>query len=85
MDELSIADHSSDSSSGNSSVFLLQQVAVEREKLLKGKDWAKVAEQQLRDVFTMTDRTDRDLMRMVSLYTDSIAGDDDVVPPPATS
>lgn len=68
MDELSIAETSESSSSGNA--FLLQQVPVEMEKLLKGKDWPAIADTQMKEVFTMTDRDDADLRRMISLYTD---------------
>jgi hypothetical protein len=58
---------------GSGSVFLFQQVAVERERLMKGKNWKDVADRQLKEVFTMTDKTDKDLHRLVDLYTEDFS------------
>ena len=68
MDELSIAE--APPSSSGPSAFLFEQVAVERERLLKGKDWSKIADDQMKHTFTMTDRDDSDLRRMIDLYVD---------------
>ena len=56
-------------------VFKFQQVAVYREKLLKNRDWRAIAREQLRAVFTMTDRTDKFLRRMADLYSEDAIGD----------
>lgn len=75
MDELSIA-QTSEPPLGSGSVFMLQQVAVEREKLTKGKNWASIADEQMRSVFTMTDRDDKDLLRLVDMYVDDLGEGD---------
>lgn len=68
MDELSIAE--APPSSSGASAFLFEQVAVERERILKGKEWSKIADHQMKHTFTMTDRDDNDLRRLVDLYVD---------------
>lgn len=56
--------------SGGGSVFLFQQVATVYESIRKNKDFAKIAEEQKRNVFTMTDRNDKDLLKIAELYSD---------------
>ena len=73
MDELSVTDVPEPLSVGDSA-FLLQQVAVTREGLLKGKNWSEVADLQMENVYTMTDKTDKDLIKMSDLYSDDLAG-----------
>lgn len=72
MDELALADVPDPNSLGGS-VFMLQQVAVDRESLLKGKNWDEVADLQMKTVFTMTDRTDKDVRAMADLYSDDLS------------
>ena len=74
MDELSITDVPEPAQAGNS-IFLFQQVSVMRESILKNKDWPLVAQDQMVNVFTMTDREDADLRRMADLYADDAVGD----------
>lgn len=74
MDELAIMEVP-DMHSVGSSFLMLQQVAVARESILKGKIWPEVAAAQLRGVFTMTDRDDPDLRRIAELYSDDLAED----------
>jgi hypothetical protein len=45
------------------------QVAAVRESILKGKDVAEVAKQQLATVFSGSDANDRDLKRLADIYT----------------
>jgi hypothetical protein len=72
MDELSITEVPEPSSlSGN--VFLFQQVAVIRESITKGRSYPEVAAKQLETVFTMTDKTDLDLLEMANLYSDDLS------------
>jgi zinc finger MYND domain-containing protein 10 len=73
MDELTVTDVPEPMSVGNSA-FLFQQVAVTREGLLKGKNWSEVADSQMENVYTMTDKTDKDLIKMSDLYSDDLAG-----------
>ena len=73
MDELSVTDVPEPLSVGNSA-FLFQQVAVEREGLLKNKNWPDIADYQMENVFTMTDKTDKDLIKMSELYSDDFTG-----------
>lgn len=68
MDELAVANVPDASNSDN--IFLFQQVALITESIVKGKDFQTIAKQQLEDVFTMTDRTDKDLREMAELYAD---------------
>ena len=72
MDELALADVPDPTGLGGS-VFMLQQVAVARESLLKGKNWDQVADLQMQTVFTMTDRTDKDVKAMADLYSDDLS------------
>jgi hypothetical protein len=50
-------------------VFMFQQVAVTREKVIKGKDWIKIASLQRDEVFTMSDKDDQDLKWLANLYS----------------
>lgn len=70
MDELAIANINETSSFDSGSSFMLQQVAIVREKMIKGKDWKSIAEEQLSTVFTMTDKTDPDLKKLADIYSD---------------
>lgn len=72
MDELAVTEVPEPVSAGNS-VFLFQQVAVAREVLLKGKNWDDVANYQMENIFTMTDKNDKDLKKMSDLYADDLA------------
>jgi hypothetical protein len=56
--------------------IMFEQVAVLREGIVKGQKWPEVAQHQIQIVFTMTDRTDKDLQKMVEVYSNA-AGDDD--------
>lgn len=69
MDELAVT-NVPEPSSLQDSVFMLQQVAMMREKLMKNRSWPDIAAKQVKEVFTMTDRTDRDLLAMANLYAD---------------
>jgi hypothetical protein len=70
MDELAITNVPEPSSLSGQNVFLFQQVATLRESIVKGKNFAEIAEYQKREVFTMTDRDDKDLFAMAELYSD---------------
>mmetsp|Transcript_4636 Transcript_4636/g.4779 ORF Transcript_4636/g.4779 Transcript_4636/m.4779 type:complete len:433 (+) Transcript_4636:71-1369(+) len=72
MDELSLTDVPEPHNSTNS-VFLFQQVAIQRESLLKGKNWEDMADYQMENIFTMTDKDDKDLKKMSDLYSDELA------------
>ena len=72
MDELAVTDVPEPHNTSNS-VFLFQQVAVARESMLKVKNWYDVADYQMDNVFTMTDKTDNDLKKMSDLYSDDLA------------
>ena len=74
MDELSIQDVPEPAGAGTG-IFMFQQVSVMREGILKDKEWPKVAQTQVREVFTMTDKDDADLRRMADLYADDAVGD----------
>lgn len=71
MDELTVMNvPEANSLSGGNSVFLFQQVASIADSIMKGKDFTKIAQYQLANVFTMTDRDDKDLLAMADLYSD---------------
>ena len=71
MDELAISDASNQGgASVGDNLFKFQQVAVYRERVLKGKDWKEIAKAQLTYIFTMTDATDPYLKRMADMYCD---------------
>ena len=78
MDELAITEVPEPRSieGGGTGVFtMFQQVAQIRDSILKqGKKeggWDKVADYQKSKVFTMTDKTDTDLVMMADLYSDA--------------
>lgn len=73
MDELAVMDVPENA--GQDSIFMFQQVAVEREKLIKGRDWDAAADKAMDDIFTMTDKDDKDLRRMADLYADDALGE----------
>ena len=70
MDELALTDVPENFLNSGNSPFMFQQVAVGREKLMKGKDWETVADFQMESIFSMTDKDDKDLKRMADLYSD---------------
>lgn len=74
MDELAITEVPEPHSTigGSNGVFMFQQVAVLREAIVKGRQWDQVAATQLQSVFTMTDRTDADLLKMAELYSNDL-------------
>jgi hypothetical protein len=39
---------------------------------MKGRKWPDVAQLQIETVFTMTDKNDRDLIKMADLYSDDL-------------
>lgn len=82
MDELAITEvpepRSAIGGGGSGSGIMFEQVAALRESIIKGKVWPDIAKHQVENVFTMTDRNDRDLARMVDVY--SSAADDDIDP-----
>jgi hypothetical protein len=65
LDELALADVGVDN---RQNIFQFQQVSRKRESMLKGQDWKAVADVQMERVFTMTDRDDKDVRLMASLY-----------------
>jgi zinc finger MYND domain-containing protein 10 len=75
MDELQVMDVPEAAAGGQGSVFLLQQVAVTRDKLVSDRDWPAAADRVMKTVFTMTDRDDKDLRRMADFYADDNVGD----------
>jgi hypothetical protein len=78
LDELAITEVPESASGGigtGGGVFMFQQVAVRREALLKGQNWEQVADKQMAQVFTMTDRDDPSLKLMADVYSDDLAED----------
>jgi hypothetical protein len=71
MDELAVTEVPEPTSLGGS-VFLFQQVAAVREAIMKGRKWPEVAQLQIETVFTMTDKNDKDLIKMADLYSDDL-------------
>jgi hypothetical protein len=82
MDELAITEVPEPKSFGGAgNVMMFQQVAMIRESIIKGKVWPEVARYQIENVFTMSDRNDRDLLKIAELYSNEAvetgaAGDD---------
>ncbi|KAG5191579.1 hypothetical protein JKP88DRAFT_271291 [Tribonema minus] len=71
MDELAIADVPEPSQDPVSAGLLMEQVPQVRETIVRGRDWAAVAAQQIDDVFgRVEDATDPDLRRIGQLYQD---------------
>ena len=71
MDELAIAEVPEPSSSMDN-VFLFQQVAVTREKVIKGRDWQQIADSLLSLLSEINDKNDPDLKTLAYLYTQDI-------------
>ena len=67
MDELQLSEVGQDN---HQNVFNFQQVSMTRESILKGKKWPEVADVQMAQVFTMTDKDDKDVRKMADLYAD---------------
>ena len=73
MDELSITEVA-EPQTLKDGAFLFQQVPVLRESILKNRNWNDVADEQLKCIFTMSDKTDMDLRRIAELYADDDVG-----------
>lgn len=69
MDELAITEVP-EPQSVQENVFMFQQVAVTREKAIKGKSWSEISAKTLETIFFMTDKDDEDLKRIANIYTD---------------
>lgn len=69
MDELAVT-NVPEASSIADNVFLFQQVASISDSIMRGKNMAEVAVYQKENVFTMTDRTDKDLLALAEMYSD---------------
>ena len=75
MDQLAIMSVS-ESSSGQGSALLMQQVDTIRGEITQGKDWATVMQKQYADVFSkVTDAKDEDLKRISEVYSGDIVED----------
>lgn len=72
MDELAISEVANDD---RQNVFMLQQVSQAREAIVKDRDWVEVANTQMAEVFTMTDKDDKDIRKMAEIYADDLAED----------
>jgi hypothetical protein len=73
MDELTVLnvpEPNSLSGGGTGGIFLFQQVAPIKQLITKGKSYEEIACYQKEHVFTMTDRNDKDLIKMAELYSD---------------
>lgn len=73
MDELAIMEvpePNSLSGMQSSGVLMMQQVALIRENIMKNKRWQEIAENQLKTIFTMTDKDDADIKQIADIYTD---------------
>ena len=69
MDELAITEVP-EPQSVQENVFMFQQVAVTREKAIKGKSWSEISAKALETIFFMSDKDDEDLKRIANIYTD---------------
>jgi hypothetical protein len=84
MDELSLMEVPEPSSlSSSNGVFMFQQVAPMRENLIKGIKWDDIAREQKEKIFTMTDTTDPDLIKMAELYSNDLS--ENILDPPTLS
>ena len=72
MDELAISEVANDD---RQNVFMLQQVSQAREDIIKDQNWEQVAKKQMEEVFTMTDKDDKDIRKMAEIYADDLAED----------
>lgn len=73
MDELAITEVA-EPHSLKDGAFMFQQVSLLRESILKNRNWSDLADEQMKNVFTMTDKTDMDLRRIAELYADDDVG-----------
>lgn len=71
MDELALTEVPEPHESNNS-VFLFQQVAIMRESIIKKKDFEQVASFQMTNIFTMTDKDDKDVRALADLWSDDL-------------
>lgn len=69
MDELAVT-NVPEAASLSDNVFLFQQVAAVTDAVTRGKNMKDVAAFQKEHVFTMTDRTDKDLLALAEMYSD---------------
>jgi hypothetical protein len=69
MDELAVT-NVPEAASLSDNVFLFQQVAAVTDAVRRGKNMNDVAAFQKEHVFTMTDRTDKDLLALAEMYSD---------------
>lgn len=69
MDELAVT-NVPEASSQADNVFLFQQVAAVTDSIMRGKVPSEIASYQKENVFTMTDRTDKDLLALAEMYSD---------------
>ena len=69
MDELAITEVP-EPQSVQENVFMFQQIAVTREKAIKGKSWSEISAKTLETIFFMTDKDDEDSKRIANIYTD---------------
>ena len=72
MDELAITEVA-EPHTLKDGAFMFQQVPLLR-GILKNRNWNEVADEQIQNVFTMTDQTDVDLRRIAELYADDDVG-----------
>ena len=70
MDELALMSVP-ENSSGNGSALMMQQVAVERDKIMRGKNWGDVAKKQYEEIWSkVTDAKDDALRRISDIYNE---------------
>ena len=74
MDELTLSDVSN-VQDNRQNVFNFQQISIKREKILKNKNWNDLSDFIVKNVFIMTDRTDKDIKKMAELYADDDIAD----------
>ena len=70
LDELTISEVNDNTNYNNSNnVFMFQQVSVIRENLIKNQNWKDISIEIINNVFTMTDRDDKDLRTIADVYS----------------
>lgn len=74
MDELALMDVP-ETSTGQGSTLLMQQVDRLRENLVRGKNWREVSTFQVKSIFSKcADGTDEDLRLIAGIYNEDLAG-----------
>ena len=73
MDELSFMNvPESGGSTGQGSAFLMQQIAILRDSLIRGRVWKDVSRRQFDEIFSkVTDSTDEELRLIADIYTEN--------------